>query len=178
MSVPTHLSHQQLSPIAVSTPLATPNSLMTSTQVLLLQNLSAVCLTRATHFFTTLRSLLDHHAPLLTKTNKSSRTTPIPWITTEILSPKSARRRLEHTYIDSHSIFYLKLLRSATNRYHKFITATKESHSMPNLSSPPHLNLELFGKLSITSNIELHIAPYPHHLSGCLTTAICHTLLR
>ena len=45
--------------------------------------------------FTTLRSLLDHHASLLAKTNKSSRTAPTPWITTEILSLKSARRRLE-----------------------------------------------------------------------------------
>ena len=43
------------------------------------------------------------------------------WITTEILSLTSARRRLERTYIASHSIFDLKLLRSATNRYHKFI---------------------------------------------------------
>ena len=78
-------------------------------------------------FFTTLRSLLDHHAPLLTKTNISSRTAPTPWITTEILSLKSVRRRLERTYIASHSIFDLKLLRSATNRYHKFIASAKKS---------------------------------------------------
>ena len=77
-------------------------------------------------FFATLRSLLDHHAPLLTKTNKSSRTAPTPWITPEILSLKSARRRLEHTNIASHSIFDLKLLRSFTNRYHKFIAAVKK----------------------------------------------------
>ena len=50
-------------------------------------------------FFATLRLLLDHHAPFLTKTNKSSRTAPTPWITPEILSLKSARRRLERTYI-------------------------------------------------------------------------------
>ena len=31
------------------------------------------------------------------------------------------------TYIASHSIFYLKLLRSSTNRYHKFIAAAKKS---------------------------------------------------
>ena len=78
-------------------------------------------------FFTTPRSLLDHHAPLLAKTNKSSHTSPTSWISTEILSFKSAHRRLERTYIASHSISYLKLLRSATNRYHKFIAAAKTS---------------------------------------------------
>ena len=162
MSVPTHLPHQQPSPIAVSMSLTTPNSLMTSTPVLLLLNLPAACPTCSTHFFKTLNSLLDHHAPLLTKTNKSSRTAPAPWITTEILSLKSACRRLERTYIASHSIFYLKLFQSATNRYHKFIAAAK-SHSTSHLSSPPHLNLELFGKLSLTSYTELQIALYPHH---------------
>ena len=78
-------------------------------------------------FFANLRSLLDHHVPLRTKTNKSSRTAPTPWITTEELNLKSARRRLERTYIASHSIFDLKLLRSATNRYHKFVAAAKKS---------------------------------------------------
>ena len=34
---------------------------------------------------------------------------------------------------------------------------------MPLLSSPPHPNLELFGKPSITSYTELQIASYPHH---------------
>ena len=48
-------------------------------------------------------------------------------LTTEILSLKSARRRLERTYIASHSIFDLKLLRSAINRYHNFISAAKKS---------------------------------------------------
>ena len=77
-------------------------------------------------FFATLRSLIDHHAPPQ-QTNKSSCTTPTPWITTEIFSLKSSRRRLERIYIASHSIFYLKFLRSATNRYHKFIAAAKKS---------------------------------------------------
>ena len=56
-------------------------------------------------FFATLRSLLDHHAPLQIKTKKSSLTAPTPWIITEILSLTSARHRLERTYIASHSIF-------------------------------------------------------------------------
>ena len=100
-------------------------------------------------FFTTLRSLLHHHAPLLTKTNKSSRTASTPWITPAILRLESARHRLERTYIASHSIFDIKLLRSSTNRYHKFIIAAK-SNSTLHSSSPPHPNLELFGKSSIT----------------------------
>ena len=127
MSIPNHLPHKQPSPIAVSTPLTTSNSSTTSTQVLLLPILPAACTICLTYFFAALRSLLDHHAPLLAKTNKSSRTAPTPWITTEILSLKSARSRLKHTYIASHSIFDLKLLRSATNRYHKFIAAAKKS---------------------------------------------------
>ena len=38
-----------------------------------------------------------------------------------------------------------------------------KSHSTPHLSSPPHLNLELFENLLITSYTELKIAIYPHH---------------
>ena len=113
-------------------------------------------------FFVTLRSPLDHETPLLTKTNKSSRSASTPWSAPEILSIKSARCRLERTYIASHSIFYLKLLRASTNRYHKFIAAAKKSLT-PHLSSPPHPNRELFGKPSITSYTELQIALYPHH---------------
>ena len=47
-------------------------------------------------YFVTLRSLLDNYAPLLIKSNQSSRTVPTPWITTEILNLKIASRRLEY----------------------------------------------------------------------------------
>ena len=60
-----------------------------------------------------------------------------------------------------YSIFDLKLLRSATNRYHKFIAAAKKSLYASLV--PLHPNLELFGKLSITSYTEMQITPYPHH---------------
>ena len=126
MSIPTHLSHQQPSPIAVWTPLTTPNSSTTSTQVLSLQTLQLLPRSARLIFHNpslTTRSSL----PLRTKTIKFTRTALTPWITTEILSLKSARRRLERTYIASHSIFDLKLLRSAINRYHKFIAAAKKS---------------------------------------------------
>ena len=145
MSISTHLPHQQPSPIAASMPSTTPNSSTTSTQVLSLQTLPAACPICSTYFSQPFAHYTIIMPSLLTKTNKSSRTTPTPWITPEILSLKSARRRLERTYIASHSIFDLKLLRSSTNRHHKFIVAAK-SHSTPHLSSPSHLNFELFGK--------------------------------
>ena len=97
-------------------------------------------------------------SPLLTKTNKSSCNAPTPWITTEILSLKSVRRHLERTYIASH----IKLLRSATNRYHKFIAAAKKSFYASLVQSSSSKSRALW-KLSITSYTELQIAPYPHH---------------
>ena len=140
MSIPTHLPHKQPSPIAVSTPLTTPNSSTTSTQVLSLQTLSDACPICSTYF----SQPFAHYSiitppPLRTQTNKSSRTASTPWITTEIISIKSARRRLERTYIASHSIFDLKLLRSATNRYHKFIAAAKKSFNHSLVQSSDHL---------------------------------------
>ena len=118
------------------------------------------------------RSLLDNYAPLLTKTNKTSRTAPTPWITTEILNLKPALRRLELTYIVSHSITDFKLLRSATNHYHKLISAPR-SHSTPRLSTP-HPTLELFGK-----NLTQNCKSLPTHIisSGCPISATCHLLL-
>ena len=126
MSIPTHLPHQKPSPIAASAPSTTtihrrpqlksshykPSQLLARSARLIFRNPSL-----------TIRS----SRPLLTKTNKSSRTAPTPWITPNIFSLESARRRLERTYIASHSIFDLKLLRSSTNRYHKFIAAVKKS---------------------------------------------------
>ena len=91
-------------------------------------------------YFTTLRSLLDRHAPLITKSNKSSRTTLSPWITSEIIKLKPSRRRLEHTYISSHSLLDYKILRTATNHYHRAISAAKKayfsSRILSSLSNP------------------------------------------
>ena len=110
-------------------------------------------------FFAILRSLLDHYASVLTKTNKSSRTAPTPWITPEILSLKSARRRLERTYIASHSIFDLKLLRSSTNRYHKFKAADKKSFYAAlvqfSSSKPRALSKTINNILHVTANRSL-----------------------
>ena len=128
MSIPTHLLHQQPSPIAVLMPLLP--QIHRRPQLKSSHYKSSHCSPNLIDLlFATLRSLLDHHAPppLLTKTNKSSRTVLTSWITTEILSLKSSRRRLECTYIASHSLFDLKLLRSATHRYHKYIAIAKKS---------------------------------------------------
>ena len=51
-----------------------------------------------------------------------------PWITSEIIKLKSSRRRLERTYISSHSFLDFKILRTATNRYHKAISAAKKTY--------------------------------------------------
>ena len=161
MSIPIHLPHQQPSPIAESTPLTTLNSSTTSTPVLPLQTLPAACPICSTYFrnpsFTTRSS-----RPLLTNTNKSSHTVPTPWIIPEILSLKSARRRLERTYNASHSFFDLKLLRSSINRYHKFIAAAKKSFYATLVQSFSS-KLRALWKTIITSYTELQIAPYPHH---------------
>ena len=74
-------------------------------------------------YVSTLRSLLYYYAPLLTKTNRSSRFSLSPWITPDILNLKSACHRLERIYINNHSISDWKILR--TNRYHKTILAAK-----------------------------------------------------
>ena len=80
------------------------------------------------------------HAPLITKSNKSSRTTLSPSITSEIIKLKSSRRRLERTYISSHSLLDFKILRTATNCYHRAISAAKKvyfsSRILSSLSNP------------------------------------------
>ena len=79
-------------------------------------------------YFTTLRSLLDRHAPLITKSNKSSRTTLSTWITSEIIKLKSSHRRLERTYISSHSFLDFKILCTATHRYRRAISAANKAY--------------------------------------------------
>ena len=195
MSVPTHLPHQQPSPIPYqrhrlcqffikdlnSSPLITnppsslPKLLKTLTQVLSLQTLPAACPTCSTH-------ISQPFAHYLTITTLSS-PKPInpltllplpPWITTEILILKTARRCLVHTYIASHSIFDLKLLCSATNHYHKFISAAKKSfysslvHSS---SSNPHAFWKTITKiLHRTANHSLFTSSPLAALSHLLAT--------
>ena len=71
----------------------------------------------------TLRSILDKHAPLITKFSKPRK--PNPWYTPALLALKSARRHLERKYISTHSVQDYKILRTATNQYHKLIAHAK-----------------------------------------------------
>ena len=89
---------------------------------------------------------------------------------------KSDRRHLERTYIASHSIFDLKLLRSATNRYHKFIVAAKKLFYAALIQSftfkPRALWKTINNNTQNWKSLPTHIIP-----SGCPITAICHIIL-
>ena len=76
----------------------------------------------------TLRSILDKHAPIITKLCKSRKSNP--WFTPALLAFKTIRRHLERIYIASHSPSDYKILRTPSNRYNKLIAlAKKEYHS-------------------------------------------------
>src|SRR6218665_3539208 len=66
----------------------------------------------------TLSSLLDKHAPIITKSGSHSNN---PWYTSYLQAFKSFRRRLERTYVcykRTRDPQLLSELKSATNRYH------------------------------------------------------------
>ena len=72
-SIPTHLRHQQPSPIAVCiNAIYYPKFIDDRNSSPLITNPPSCLPDLLDSFCTTLRSLLDHHAPLLIKTNKSS----------------------------------------------------------------------------------------------------------
>jgi len=69
-------------------------------------------------------SLIDKHAPLKTKTIRAK---PInKWYTPALSTLKSARRHLEKLWLHTRSPNHLKLLRTATNKYHSSIIAAKK----------------------------------------------------
>ena len=71
----------------------------------------------------TVRSILDKHAPLIIKLSKLRK--PNPWYTPALLALKSARRHLERKYISTHSVQEYKILRTETNQYHELIARAK-----------------------------------------------------
>ena len=73
----------------------------------------------------TLRSILDKHAPLITKLSKPHK--PNPWCTPALLAVKSARRHLNRKYISTHSASDYTYLRTPTNQYHKLIARAKDN---------------------------------------------------
>src|SRR6218665_517578 len=87
----------------------------------------------------TLSSLLDKHAPIITKSGSHSNN---PWYTSYIQAFKSFRRRLERTYKRTRDPQLLSELKSATNRYHNLLaTAKKKFYSslVHSRSSNPRL---------------------------------------
>src|SRR6218665_684028 len=87
----------------------------------------------------TLSSLLDKHAPVITKSGSHSNN---PWYTSYLQAFKSFRRRLEHTYKCTRDPQLLSELKSATNRYHRLLaTAKKKFYSslVHSRSSNPRL---------------------------------------
>ena len=104
-------------------------------------------------FYDTLRSLLDKHAPAITKTTSRSRSNP--WMTSDLLLLKTHCRKLERINIQSHSLKDIFKLPSATNKYHKLITSAKSSFNS-NLILKSASNTRLLWQ---TINSLLHRSP-------------------
>jgi Reverse transcriptase (RNA-dependent DNA polymerase) len=88
---------------------------------------------------TTLSTLLDKHAPLITKSGSHSKN---PWYTSYLQSLKSFRRRLERNYKRTRDPQLLSALKSATNKYHNLLASAKKrfySSLVHSRSSHPRL---------------------------------------
>jgi len=82
---------------------------------------------------TTLSTLLDAHAPLKTKTIRAK---PVnKWFTPALSTLKSARRHIERLWLRTRSPHQLKLLRTATNKYHSAIIDAKKRFNASLVSS-------------------------------------------
>ena len=98
----------------------------------------------------TLSDLLNKHAPLKSKLFQPKPSNP--WFSPTLRKLKSTRRHLEKIWSSSHSLFDLKLLRSATNHYHAAIIKAKKLYNSSLISS----NLHNPRKLWHTINHLLH----------------------
>ena len=126
-------------------------------------------------FYDTVRSLLDKHVPLITKTTSRLRFNPL--MTSDILLLKAHRRKLERIYIQSYSPIYFFKLRSASNKYHKLITSTKRSFDS-NLILKSASKSRLLWK-TITSLLYRFPTCSPYSTTQSLSlTAVCHILFR
>ena len=79
-----------------------------------------------TLYNSTLSSILDKHAPLITKQFTSRKSNP--WITPAILALKSARRKMERIYNSTRSLLDKQILNTATNHYNKVIASAKKCY--------------------------------------------------
>jgi len=76
----------------------------------------------------TLTSLIDIHAPLKTKTFRAK---PInKWYTPALSALNAVRRHLENLWLRTRSPHHLKLLHTASNKYHSAIIAAKKRFSL------------------------------------------------
>ena len=75
----------------------------------------------------TLSTLLNKHAPIRTKLSRPK--PPNPWFTSTLRKLKTGCRHLEKIWNNSHSHTDLRLLRSATNHYHKAIIKAKRLYN-------------------------------------------------
>jgi hypothetical protein len=81
----------------------------------------------------TLSSLLNKHAPVITKTLRLKPSNP--WFTPVLRKLKRARRQLERIWSRTRSSDDLRSLRSATNRYHAAIIKAKRDYNAKLISS-------------------------------------------
>ena len=95
---------------------------------------------------------------LLIKTNRSSRSSPSTWITSDILNLKSARRQLECIYINNHSV----LPKMFANYFADNI-------------SKPHLNLQT-NPSSTTAYFLPSTAPVLHHFTPAIISEVSDLL--
>ena len=88
----------------------------------------------------TLRSILDKHASLITKLSKPRKHNS--WYTPALLALKTARRHLERKYIAIHSVSDYKIICTATNQYHKLIAHAKRQFNAQLIQSsiPTHVS--------------------------------------
>ena len=98
----------------------------------------------------TLSSLIDKHAPLKTKTIRAK---PLnKWFTPALSNLKSVCRHLERIWLKSQSPHHLKLLRTATNKYHSAIIAAKKIYNASLISASTTNPRKLWNSINILLN--------------------------
>ena len=121
----------------------------------------------------TLRSVLDNHAPLITKLSRPHK--PNPCYTPALHALISARHHLERKYISTHSASNYKILLTATNQYHKLIARAKRQLNTELIQSSI-LNSRSSGKTNSLLHSK-HTTPYCHlqYLNNLLLNLSLHS---
>jgi hypothetical protein len=114
----------------------------------------------------TLSSLLDKHAPLITKVLKSPKSNP--WFTPTLKALKKTRRRLEHHWKSLPSLSNLTALRKANTTYHNAIVRAKKLYHSQLISA----NCTNPRQLWKTINTLLHRSTVPSFPTASSVTSI------